>query len=776
MRQEVPQVDRFSVIGKRLPDIDGPQKVTGQAQFTADIVLPGMLHGKILRSPYPHARIVSIDTSKAGSLPGVKCVITGKDTPGILFGCITRAYDQYPLAIGKVRHVGEAVAAVAAIDEDTAEEALELVHVEYEELPAVVDPEEGMKDGAPQIHDKSSSPEIHDAQHNISRYAKWEFGDVDKGFAEADHIREDRFTTPGQNHAPMEPHAAVASADSTGNITVWSSTQIPFFLRYNLAKTLAIPESKVRVIKPFVGGGFGGKVDMYAKDFCAALLSLKTGRPVKIVYTRKEVFIATGQSFPKILNVRTGVKKDGTITAQELKVIYDNGAYNSSGPMIVWGLGTGDLAYKLPAERFEGILVYTNKTFPAPLRGHTIQQILFAIDVQLEMIAADLGIDPADMLAKNAVTPGYVRGRGDRPVGSCALKECIQSVVERSGWKEKRGKMGPYRGIGLACGGFSGAGAGNVRYNPVRAMIQVNADGRVTLYTGAPDIGQGSNSTLAQIAAEELGVSQDDITVIASDTAISPFDHGSFGSRVTMNNGLVVQQAAADTRRQLLEAAAELMEARAEQIDMRERRVFLKDNPERGMTFIEMLKGIQRRTKLPIIGVSEMRYPEYTGFTQSWVFESPQISFYADVAEVEVDPETGKIKISNLYYAHDCGTAINPMRTEGQLEGSAQLALGMALSEQMLYDKGQPLNTSFLDYKVPASVDMPRMQGGHVEPERIPSVETGPWGAKEAGEGATVAVAPAIINALHDATGIWFKDLPVTPDKVLKALREKKEA
>src|SRR3990172_8666524 len=339
----------YAVIGKRLPPLDGPAKARGQAQYTADLTLPHTLHGKILRSPYPHARILSIDTSMAARLPGVRAVITGADTAGITFGIVPRAHDEYPLAIGKVRFAGDCVAAVAAIDEDIAEEALSLIRVEYEELPYILDPEKAMEDGAPVIHDG--------VERNISREVHWDLGEVDAGFAKADHIREDRFVTPAQNHVPMEPHIALANFEPTGQLTVWSSTQIPFFLRYNLAKTLNMSEADVRVIKPFVGGGFGGKVDMFAKDYCAAQLSKITGCPVQIVYTREEVFAATRQTFPKVIYMKLGLRRDGTIMARTLKVVYDNGAYNSTGPMITWGITFADIPYKVPAMKFESDLV-----------------------------------------------------------------------------------------------------------------------------------------------------------------------------------------------------------------------------------------------------------------------------------------------------------------------------------------------------------------------------------------------------------------------------------
>ncbi len=777
-------MEEYSVVGKRLPDKDAPVKATGQAQYVDDMVLPGMLFGKLLRSPYPHARILNIDTSRAERLPGVKCVITGKDTSGIPYGSVPRGYDEYPLAIGKVRYVGDAVAAVAAIDEDIAEDAIELIDVEYEELPAVYDPEGAMKDGAPQIHDKTTSPYMYDENHNISLFQQDGHGDMDKGWAEADYIREDRFVTGAQAHAPLGPHSALASFDnSSGNLTLWADSQMPFFLRYNLAKTLAIPESKVRVIKPFVGGGFGGKVPMFAKDYSAALLSRLTGRPVRIIYTREEVFIATITTYGKVIYIRTGIKKDGTITAQHIKIIYDNGAHNETAGLIS-RTGRSDSFYKTPCWSYEGLVVYTNKTPAGPRRGHTSPEKTNAIVTQLNMMAADLGLDPIEVQRKNLIHPGYIRkgheaSPGDTEIASTRFVECLDGVVRESGWKEKRGKMGPYRGIGIGVATFGGAvtgstsaelynpsGSGNITHNPIMAILKVNADGRVTLLTGASDLGQGSNSTMAQIAAEELGLSQDDITVIAADTAVTPFDHGSFGSRVTVNVGHVVREAAADAKRQLLKAIAESSEVGEEEIDIRNGQVYVKGRPETAMPFSEALKKIQRADKLPIAGTFRYYPPEY--FAHLPAVSSP--ACYVQAAEVEVDPETGKVRVLRMTYASDCGTRINPMRVEGQMEGCIQMGVGCALSEGYVLDEGQPLNASFLHYGFVTAVDMPE-----VIPVPMEGMDPrGPFGAKEAGEGGVCPGPPAIIDAIYDATGVWLKELSVTPESVLKALEEKR--
>ncbi|MFC1943251.1 xanthine dehydrogenase family protein molybdopterin-binding subunit [Chloroflexota bacterium] len=694
-----------------------------------------------------------------------------------------------------MRYIGDAVAAVAAVDEDTAEDAIELIDVEYEELPAVFEPEEAMKDGAPQVHDKTTSPNMHDENHNISRYFKQEVGDMEKGWAEADHIREDRFVTAPNAHAPMEPHSALATWDK-GNLTVWADSQIPFFLRYNLAKVMEIPEGKVRVIKPFVGGGFGNKTQMFAKDCNAALLSKLTGRPVRIAYTREEVFLATISTYGKVIYIRTGMKKDGTITAQYMKVIHNNGAYNSTAPMIIRSQPLGRV-YRTPF-CYEAMMVYTNRTPSGPRRGHTSPEKYFAVETQVNMTAADLGLDPIEVRLKNFVYPGYVDPSG-RVLTSANLKAMLEGVVEKSGWKEKRGKMGPYRGIGIASTAFGGGSTGtttnltetvvgsptkistgvtvdptgvsvggHVTHNPIMAIIKVNADGRITLFTGEADIGQGSNSTMAQITAEVIGVPQDDVMVYAADTALTPFDHGSFGSRVTANVGHVVKEAAADTKRQLVKAISESVEVGEEEIEIRDGQVYVKGRAEPAMSFARALRMIQLADKLPITGSFRYYPPEY--FAGLPVGGAP--AFYIHASEVEVDPETGKVRVLRVTHANDSGTEINPMRVEGQMDGSIQMGLGWALGEDYAIDKdnGQMLDASFLHFFFPTAVDMPEVQP---VPMEVPDPR-GPFGAKEAGEGAVCPTAPSIIDAIHDAAGIWLKELPATPENVLKALEEKR--
>ena len=478
---------QYSIIGKRVPRVDAKVKATGEARYTADLKLPGMLYGMILRSPLPHARILNIDTSKAERLPGVKAAITGKDTPGITYGLWrlrSEFMDELPLAIDKVRYIGDEVAAVAAIDEDTAREALELIRVDYEELPAVFDPAEAIKEGAPQIHDRF--------ERNINTTRRIEYGDVERGLKESDYIREDKFLTHAVTHAPMEPHVCIASFDLSGKLTIWTSTQVPYFVQCLLALTLGMREGDVRVIKPYVGGGFGGKSELFSLEPCSALLSKKTGRPVKIEYTREEELSATRRRHPMSIELRTGVKKDGTLVTREIKAILDGGAYSGWGPTTTMIAGLfAALPYRVPNYRYDGLRVLTNKVPGAPMRGHAAMQPVFAFESQLDMIADDLGIDPVELRAKNARQAGDEIPAMTR-IPSCGLSECIEEVQKSTAYVEKRGKLPDGRGIGMGCYGFFSGQVFNLfnsRLPYSEAWVKLNEDGTASLFTPAADIG-----------------------------------------------------------------------------------------------------------------------------------------------------------------------------------------------------------------------------------------------------------------------------------------------
>ncbi len=758
--------NELNVVGTRVPMLDAAQKVTGAALFTDDLVLPGMLFGKILRSPLPHARILNVDTSRAENLPGVKGVVTGRDIPDRQYGIVPMAKDEYALAKDKVRYIGDDVAAVCAIDPEIAEEAIELIDVDYEELPAVFDPLESIKEGAPLIHEGVAN--------NTSFAITKEFGDVARAFAESDAVFEDRFYSQAVNHAPLEPHAALAQFDPlNGELTLWSSTQIPFFLRRNLSNTLQIPESKVRVIKPRVGGGFGQKIDMFAKDFCAAWFTINLGKPVKFVYEREEVFISTRQRHPMYITVKTGVKKDGTILAQKFHAFADGGAYNSTAPtMIALSCFFLMIPYRVPNLIYEGCHIYTNKPVGGAMRGHGIPQARFAVERQLDIIADRIGVDPAEIRIKNSIHAGTPHPAGFI-INTCGFSDSVKKAADAIGWQEKRGKLPLGKGVGLAGASFP-SGVSNMSHISSGAVVQLGRDGAVNVLTGAADIGQGAETVIGQIVAEELGVPIEDIRITAADTGITPLDPGTFGSGVTVRAGNAARLAAISAKQKLFEFIAENLEANAADLVAKERKIFVKGSPDKGLTLVQALKGYQYADlPMPIVGRGSWMAPASeptTLFKEDGNF-APNYSFMTQAAEVEVDLHTGKVKLLKMVTAHDCGRPINPMLVEGQLEGSVVGGMGQALYEEVIVDKGQVMNPSFLDYGFPTFLEMPQIEAIEVETDD----PIGPFGAKEAGEGTQLSPAPAIVNAIYDAIGVDFMELPITPEKILNALEEKKK-
>jgi 4-hydroxybenzoyl-CoA reductase alpha subunit len=756
----------LNVVGVRLPMLDAAQKAKGAALFTDDLVLPGMLYGKILRSPLPHARILNIDTSKAEKLPGVKAVVTGKDIPDRQYGIVPKARDEYALAKDKVRYIGDDVAAVCAIDTEIAEEAVELIKVDYEELPAVFDPLEARQEGAPEIHAG--------IKNNTSFAIKKEFGDVSKAFAECDAIFEDTFYSQPVNHAPMEPHAALAQYDPlNGELTIWSSTQIPFFLRRNLSNTLQIPERKVRVIKPKVGGGFGQKIDMFAKDFCAAWFAIHLGRPVKFVYEREEVFIATRQRHPMYITVKTGMKKDGTILAQEFKAYADGGAYNSTAPtMIALSCFFLMIPYRVPNLIYDRSQGETNQPVGGAMRGHGIPQARFAVERQLDMICQRMGLDAVEVRIKNSI-----HAKEPHPAGfvinTCGFSDSVQIAADAIGWRKKRGQLPLGRGVGLAGASFP-SGVSNMSHISSGAVVQLGRDGAVNVLSGAADIGQGAETVISQIVAEELGVPLEDIRITAADTGITPLDPGTFGSGVTVRAGNAARLAAISAKQKLFNFVADKLEANVVDLVAKDRKIFVKGSPDKGMTLAEALKSYQYADlPMPIVGRGSWMAPASeptTLFKEAGNF-APNYSFMTQAAEVEVDLLTGKVKLLKMVTAHDCGRPINPMLVEGQLEGSVVGGMGQALYEDVIVEKGQVMNPSFLDYGFPTFLEMPEIEAIEVETND----PIGPYGAKEAGEGTQLSPAPAIVNAIYDAIGIDFMELPITPEKILDALEEKRK-
>ena len=757
--------NELNVVGHRLPMHDAAAKAKGSAQFTDDIVFPGMLHGKILRSPLAHARVLHVDTSRAEKLPGVKGVVTGKDIPDRLYGIVPKARDEYALAKEKVRYIGDDVAAVCAIDPEVAEEAIELIRVDYEELPAVFDPLDAIKEGAPLVHDN--------APNNISMTIHKEFGNVEKGFAESDFVFEDSFYSQAVNHAPMEPHAAIAQYDSLrGEVTVWSSTQIPFYLRRNLSNTLQIPESKVRVIKPKVGGGFGQKIDMFAKDFCAAWFAMKLGKPVKFVYDREELFISTRQRHPMYLTVKTGVKKDGTILAQQFKAHADGGAYNSTAPtMIALSCYFLMIPYHVPNLVYEGHHVYTNKPVGGAMRGHGIPQARFAVERQLDMICERINVDPAEIRMKNSIHAGEPHP-AKFIINSCGFYDSVKMAADAIGWKEKRGKLPFGRGVGMAGASFP-SGVSNMSHISSGSVVQLGRDGAVNVLSGAADIGQGAETVISQIVAEVMGVPMEDIRITAADTGVTPLDSGTFGSGVTVRAGNAARLAAVEARDKLFAFVAKELEVSPEDLVAKNREISVKGSPKIKMSLKDAIKGYQYADlPMPIVGRASWFPPATeptTLFEEDGNF-SPNYSFMTNAAEVEVDLNTGKVKLLKMVSAHDCGRPINPMLVEGQLEGSVVGGMGQALYEEVIVEKGQVMNPSFLEYGFPTFLEMPEIEALEVETDD----PVGPFGAKEAGEGTQLAPAPAIVNAIYDAIGVDFMELPITPEKILEALKTKR--
>ena len=756
--------DEFSAVGKSFPRLEGFEKVTGATRFLTDLELPGMLCGKVLRAPYPHARIISINTKRAEKLVGVKAVITSEDTPKIPFCIIPRIANKLPLEDKKARYIGDEIAAVAAETEEIALEALDLIEVVYEELSAIFEPEEALKPGAPLLYEETGT--------NIAEHFQKEYGDVERGFQEADHVLEDRFETSPVTPCCMEPRSCIASFDGSGRLTLIANTQAPFSLRQELSKVIPLPIKKIRIIKLPIGGAFGSRLGMDSIDPICVFLSRKSGRPVKIVNTREEEFVTSRYRYRMVIYLKTGVKKDGTIVAREAKVITDNGAHNYQGYTITAGLCQKlTFVYKIPHIRFDGYVVYTNNVYGGAFRGYGNPQITFAAESHIDMIAEKLGMDVLDLSLKNIVEPGY-ETISNCQITSCGLRECMIRATDVTGWREKRRRPGR-RGIGMASMQHAGGGIkiffGNINCNYSSAAMKMNEDGSVNLMTGSSDIGQGSDTVLAQIAAEELGIRFEDIRVTTADTDLTPMCLGTYGDRVTFVGGLAVQNAARDVKKQLLDLASEILEANVDDLESKEGRVFVKGSPEKGVSIPELAEFSYFKKGRPILGRGiyddPISKPDYgTGYGTS-----PAYSFASQVAEVEVDVETGKVKVLRITSAHDLGRALNPMAVRGQIEGAMAQGIGSTLFERLDWVKGRTLNSNFLDYRMLTALDVSAIE--HIFIESVDP--NGPYGAKGVGEPALVPTAAAIANAIYDAVGVRIKSLPVTPDKILAALAEK---
>jgi len=760
------------VIGKARRRVDARAKVTGQTRFADDIALPRMLFARLLRSNLPHARIVRVDTATAAAAPGVELVLTGADFP-IAFGILPVSQDEHALCQHRVRYVGDPVAAVIARSEREASDALALVEVEYEPLPTVASPEEALERTEPRIHDYGEGGNVH-------RLAHFAFGDVEPALAQADRVFEDLFFYEGNTHLPLEQHASVAALDADGRLTLWSSTQTPHYVHRELARALDLPAHRIRVIATPNGGGFGGKSDVMNHEIVVAKAALATGRPVKITLTREEVFYAHRGRHPVLMRLKTGVTADGRIVAMDLETLLDGGAYGSYGAAST--LYTGQLqtvTYHVPRFRFRACRTFTNKPPCGPKRGHGTPQPRFGQEVQLDKIAVALGRDPAELrlqqlVPANSVTANWLT------IGSMGLKECIERVVEGSRWRERRGKLGPGRGLGLACGSYlCGAGL-PIYWNEMPhsgVQLQLDRSGRVTAFCGATEIGQGSDDVLAAIVAEVLGLDPADVKLVTGDTDLTPVDLGSYSSRVTLMMGNAAIQAAERAKALLAAAASKKLQVPAERLGFADRRVFDVEDPAKAMTFQEAV--VAAEVEHGTLGTSGSYRPRRSParYRGGGVGPSVAYSYTAAVVEVEVDPATGWVKVPKVWIAHDIGRALNPVLARGQVEGSVYMGLGEALMEEQAFRRLPPRLSSalvhkipsLLEYKSPTSVEMPEVVTYLVEEPD----ESGPFGAKEVGQGPLLPMMPAIANAIYDAVGVRVDEVPITPEKVLKALTQK---
>lgn len=752
----------FAVLGRKVDRFEGRDKVTGGAAYVADVFLPGMLTGRILRSPLPHARIRSIDASRAEKVRGVKAVVTAEDTVKQGWGAFFP--DQYPLSVGKARYVGEEVAAVAAIDRDTAEEALERIEVEWEELPAVFDAEEAMRDDAPLIHEDKDS--------NVALTIDVERGDVDAAFRDSDLVLEETFESVPQWHSAIETIGSVADYSANGKYTVYMNTQTLFMARHRIAVALGVREADVRIIQTAVGGGFGGKSCDDNNAVVSAVLARKARRPVKIINTREEEFLAGSR--PRVnmkVWVRMGFRRDGRIRAKHMKIIADNGAYSGKAPAIT-GVAAlrHDTCYQYSDVRSQAYLVYTNKIPTGAFRGFGNPSAEFSVEQMMDIAADELGMDPFELARLNAAEPDYVSPHGNRVI-SCELKQCIDRTERMIGWKEKRANRQPNRGLGMGCTVHVSGKRHFGDYDGSSATIKMNEDGKAFILSGEGETGQGHWTAMCQIAAEELGVPFSDVAISEADTDLTTFCLGNYASRLTYVGGNAVKNAAAKVREILFETASEMLEADPSDLVSRDGFIFVQGAEQRSVSVADVVRTRQfRRGGAPVVASGSFDADSVSQDSLRYGNESGAYNFGCQAAEVEVDPETGRVTVLRYAVASDCGTVIFPVGAEGQVEGSIAQGLGYALIEGIRMEEGRPVNPNFSDYRLASMRDMPEL--AH---EFADSYEpTGPFGAKGLGELGMDPVAAIISNAIHDAVGVRIKTLPITAEKVLRAIRQKK--
>jgi CO/xanthine dehydrogenase Mo-binding subunit len=745
-------MSEYAVIGKGITRIDGAVRVTGKAVFGDDVRLPGLLHGKVLRSPHAHARLVRLDTSKAERLPGVKAVITAKDAPDTPSGGIIK--DRWIFARDKVRYMGEPIAAVAATDAFIAEEALRLIEVEYEVLPAVIDPRQAAENPPALVHEGWESyraPATLVRRGNLVNYAEVKVGDVERGFQESDLVFEGRYEVAMAHQGYIEPHVSMAKVDPDGKINVWTTTQGQFTIRNYLAEALQVSHSRIRLIGTEIGGGFGGKNTLVLEP-PAVILSRKTGRPIKMIMDREEDFLSTTPRRPAIIELKTGVKRDGTLVARHAKFWFGTGAYATGGFDFAANVAPRlSGPYRIPNLLVQGHVTYTNQPPCAAFRAPGSPQIVFAYESHMDEIARGLNLDVIEFRKKNALKKGDPTTIGPT-AESADLVAMLDRAAQESGWYTK--PKGKNRGRGIGCAFWTSGGM------PGSNAVKLNEDGSVSVMTGSVDV-TGTHTTLAQIVAEEMGIGIERIQVTTGDTDSAPVAPISAGSNIARSMGYTVKKATEALKQQLLETAADVLEANVNDLDAKDGRVFVKGSPEKGMTLRELYtRSATQKGGPPLASFSSKNLP-------------PTVNYVLQVAEVEVDPETGEVKVLDLTALQDVGFALNPMSVQGQIEGGVVQGLGYALSEEMKFDAtGKLTNPHLLDYKLPSILDVPRVKPVLIEEPIVNGPS--PYGAKGVGEPPIVPTAAAVANAIYDAIGVRVTSLPLTAEKVLKAIKEQR--
>ena len=749
--------DKFSIVGKRETRIDAFDKVTGRAKYAIDLKIAGMLHAKLLRSPYPHARVTHIDSTKAEKLPGVKAIASIEEVPKVVqywfFLRTEKKKKQMFIRDSVVRFIGDPVLAIAAEDEETVAEALSLINVGYEQLPALFDPLQALTENKVKIHERG----------NIAFHVSKQYGDIERGFKEADFIIENRYVTSKQKHVPIEPiGTCIADYSPVGKFTVYSSTQLPHWSQMYLAGALGVANNKIRIIKPYTGGAFGGRCGLiHGLEVMCCWLSRKAGRPVRMSFNREEDFTATETRHPMTIEMKTGVIKDGILCANSIKILADAGGYGTHYIGVIADcLSTGVGLYRCPNVNFDATAVYTNTSLAGAFRGYGNPQMNFAQESQMDMVAEKLAMDPAEFRIKNYRGLGETDPVFNDEIRSDGLKECVQKGIETFGWNVKRSKGETEgtkkRGVGMAVM-LHGTGAAKGLPDPASATVMINADGSINLVTAAADDGQGNRTALAQIAAEELGISFEQISVSDTDTDVTPLDGGTHGSRQTYCGGLAAKKAAENAKKKLFGFSSQELNVEENQLGIKDGVIFDLKNPTTKIRLSDLMRKIQIEDMSvckQIIGVATGVAPAMPGY------------YGANFAEVEVDTETGEVRVLRLVGAFDVGKAINPALVEGQITGGCVMGIGWALTEELLIKDGRILNGSFSDYRILRSTDIPELDSLIVESHE----PTGPFGAKGVGEGSMVCVASAIANAIYNAIGIRMKELCITPEKILKGL------